>query len=100
MRVLPVSAATGDGIDELKRSLFELCPVESPLAEDDEALPEFLEYRPRSRRGPRFRILRTDRGYRVVGTLPPTAELEDALRRAGVKRGAEVEVEGETLEWQ
>jgi predicted GTPase len=100
VRVLPVSAATGEGIDELKRALFDLCPVESPRNEDDEALPEFLEYRPRSRRGPRFRILRTDRGYRVVGTLPPTAEIEDALRRAGVKRGAEVEVEGETLEWQ
>ena len=26
-------------------------------------------------------------------------ELEEALRRIGVKRGAEVEVEGEVLEW-
>ena len=66
----------------------------------EEALPDYLEYRPKPRRGPRFRILRTDRGYRVVGTPPPTEELEDALRRAGVKRGAEVELEGEALEWQ
>ena len=27
-------------------------------------------------------------------------ELEEALRRAGIKRGAEVELEGEALEWQ
>jgi GTP-binding protein len=100
VRVVPVSAATGEGIDELKRVLFELCPVETPHIEEEDALPEFLEYRPRPRGGPRFRILRTDRGYRVVGTPPPPAELEEALRRAGVKRGAEVELEGETLEWE
>ena len=28
------------------------------------------------------------------------AELEEALRRIGVKRGAQVEVGGEDLEWQ
>ena len=69
-------------------------------AEPDEQLPEFLEYRPRARRGPRFRILRTDRGYRVVGTMPPADELEEALRRIGIKRGAWVEVGDEELEWQ
>ena len=97
--VLATSCATGAGIDELKRSLFELCPVEPPIPAED-ALPEFLEYRPQPRRGPRFRIFRTDRGYRVVGTPPPAPELEDALRKAGVKRGAEVEVGEEILEWQ
>jgi GTPase len=97
--VVATSCATGAGIDELKRSLFELCPVE-PRVPAEEEVPEFLEYKPRPRRGPRFRILRTDRGYRVVGTVPPQAELEDALRRAGIKRGAEVELEGEVLEWQ
>ena len=98
--VVATSAATGEGIPELRRALFELCPLEAPAAEDEEALPEFLEYRPRPRRGPRYRILRTHRGYRVVGTPPPPDELEDALRRAGIKRGAEVELEGELLEWQ
>ena len=99
-RVVTTSCATGAGIDELKHALFELCPVGSPDEAPADVLPEFLEYRPRPRRGPRFRILRTDRGYRVVGTPPPTEELEEALRRAGVKRGAEVELEGEVLEWQ
>ncbi len=98
VRVIATSAATGRGIEELKRALFELCSV-APTAGDEPSLPEFLEYRPRSRRGPAFRILRTDRGYRVTGKPPPAAELEEALRRVGIKPGAEVEVEGETLEW-
>jgi GTPase len=100
VRVLATSAATGEGIDEMKRALFELCPVEAPHEPEDEVLPDFLEYRPRARGGPRFRILRTDRGYRVVGKPPSAEELEEALRRTGIKRGAEVEVEGELLEWQ
>jgi len=100
VRVISTSCATGQGIDDLKRALFELCPVESVEAVKEELVPEFLEYRPRARRGPRFRIFRTDRGYRVVGTPPSPEELEEALRRIGVKRGAEVEVGEETLEWQ
>jgi len=99
-RVVATSCATGAGIEDLKRTLFELCPVAAPDDVPVDVLPEFLEYRPRPRRGPRFRIFRTDSGYRVVGTPPPTEELEDALRKAGVKRGAEVELEGEVLEWQ
>ena len=99
-RVVATSCATGAGIEELKSALFELCSPETATPIVDESLPDFLEYRPKPRRGPRFRIFRTDRGYRVVGTPPPAPELEEALRRAGVKRGAEVELEGETLEWQ
>ena len=97
--VVTTSCATGAGIDELKRKLFELCPVE-PVAAPAEEVPEFLDYRPRARRGPRFRILRTDRGYRVVGTPPPPEELEEVLRRIGIKRGTQVEVGDEELEWQ
>jgi GTP-binding protein len=100
LRTFAVSCATGDGIDGFKRALFELCPAEAPKPAADESLPDFLEYRPRPRRGPAFRIFRTDRGFRVVGTPPPAAELEEALRRAGVRRGAEVEIGEETLEWQ
>ena len=99
-RVVATSCATGAGIEELKGALFELCSEESVAPVVDSSLPDFLEYRPKPSRRPRFRILRTDRGYRVVGTPPPSVELEEALRRAGVKRGAEVELEGETLEWQ
>jgi len=100
LRVVTTSCATGAGIDDLKRALFELVPAADVTSEPDEQLPEFLEYRPRARRGPRFRILRTDRGYRVVGTMPPADELEEALRRIGIKRGTWVEVGDEELEWQ
>jgi hypothetical protein len=97
--VIATSCATGEGIDELKRTLFELCPIDADVPAEAEPLPEHLEYHPRHRGGPRFRILRTDRGYRVVGTPPPPEELEEALRKIGIKRGAEVEVDGEALEW-
>jgi GTP-binding protein len=98
--VVATSCATGAGIDDLKRALFDLCPVVAVAPAPDESIPEFLEYTPRARRGPRFRILRTDRGYRVVGTPPPADELEEALRKIGIKRGAQVEVGDEELEWQ
>ena len=100
LRVVATSCATGAGIDDLKRALFELVPTVAETLAAGEQLPEYLEYRPRPRRGPRFRILRTDRGYRVVGTPPPADELEEALRRIGIKRGAQVEVGDEELEWQ
>jgi GTP-binding protein len=93
-----VSAATGMGIEELKRALFAAVPArEEPPA--GELLPEFLVYRPEPRRRP-FRILRTDRGYRVVGRPPSGEELEAALRAAGVKEGAEVTVGGDVLEFR
>ena len=100
VRVVGTSCATGEGIDELKLALFELCPAASLEPEADGALPEFLDYRPRARGGPRFRILRTDRGFRVVGTPPPPDELEEALRALGIKPGTQVEVGDEELEWQ
>jgi GTP-binding protein len=98
--VFRVSCATGVGVDALVRGLFELCPAAPEPAEEAAAvLPEFLEYRPKPER-PRYRVLRTDRGYRVVGEVPVGEELEDALRAAGVRRGAEVEVGDEVLEWE
>jgi GTP-binding protein len=91
-----VSAATGAGVEELKRKLFELCPPAPSPEVDPEALADFLVYRPQPQGLP-FRILRTDRGFRVHGRPPSNEELEAALRAAGARRGTEVEVDGETL---
>ena len=62
-------------------------------------LPEFLEYRPRPE-GPAFPRAPDRRGFRVVGDAPAGEELEDALRAAGVRRGAEVEIGDEVLVWE
>jgi GTPase len=99
LRVVRTSAATGEGIDELKRALFELCPAapepKEPAAED--GLVDFLVYRPRPEGRGAYRIFRTDRGYRVVGTPPEREALEEALRAVGAKTGAEVEIGDETV---
>jgi GTPase len=94
--VFPVSAATGAGIEELKRNLFDLCPPAPPPQFDPEGLADFLVYRPQPRAAA-FRIMRTDRGFRVLGTPPAPEELEAALRAAGARTGSEVEVGDETL---
>jgi GTPase len=95
--VLHVSAATGAGIEELKRKLFELCPPAPPPEADPEGLAEFLVYRPQLRAAT-LRIMRTDRGFRVVGSPPAAEELEAALRAAGARSGSEVEVGDEVFE--
>ena len=97
--VLAISCVTGEGIDELKHMLFSLCPEVPASAPEEPLLPEFLEYRPRPAR-PRFRVLRTDTGFRVVGTPTDEEELEAALRAAGVKTGTQVEIGDEVLEWE
>ncbi len=96
--VFRLSAATGEGVEDFKRRLFALVPrPESPPAETGGELPEFLVYRPKPRRRA-FRIFRTDRGFRVMGTPPGEEELEAALRAAGAKTGDEVVVGDEELE--
>jgi GTPase len=100
LRVFHVSCATGAGIDELKRALFELCPPQEPAAVPEDGLVDFLVYRPRAG-GRRFRILRTDRGFRIHGDVPrDEEELAAALKAAGARKGDEVEVDGEVLEVQ
>ncbi|MGH2920470.1 MAG: GTPase ObgE [Gaiellaceae bacterium] len=97
--VFAVSCATGAGIEEFRRELFRLCPpVEAPLAQCAEGLADFLVYRPQPKKGRGFRILRTDRGYRVAGQPPPQEELEAALREAGARPGDEVEIGDEVTE--
>jgi GTPase len=94
--IFPLSAATGAGVEEFKRKLFELCPPAPPPQADPEGLAEFLVYRPRPRAAT-YRIFRTDRGFRVLGEPPAAEELEAALRAAGARKGSEVEVGEETL---
>ena len=102
VRVLRVSAATGAGIDDLKRALFELVPAlrasVTPVADDAE-LVDYLVYRPQPARRA-YRVFRTDRGFRVTGRAPEGEELEAILKAAGVREGDEVELGEETLEWQ
>jgi GTP-binding protein len=101
VRVFRVSCATGAGIEELKRALFELCPPQPAAGTAaDDGLVDYLVYRPRPN-GRRFRVLRTDRGFRVAGEPPDDpAELESALRAAGIRAGDEVEIGGEVHEWE
>jgi len=96
-----VSAATGEGIEALKRWLFTAIPPVPEVAEEQEpGLAEFLEYRPQPPARRAYRIYRTDRGFRVIGEAPQGEELEAALEAAGVRQGQEVELGDETLEWQ
>jgi GTPase len=100
VRVFHVSCATGAGIDELKRALFELCPPQAPPDVAEDGLVDFLVYRPRPG-GRRFRVLRTDRGFRIAGAVPnDEEELAAALKAAGARKGDEVELDGEVLEFQ
>jgi GTP-binding protein len=99
VRVFRVSAATGAGIEELKRALFELVPEAEEPALDADELVDFLVYRPQPTRR-RYRVFRTERGFRISGEAPDTTELEAILRAAGVREGDEVEIGDETLEWE
>jgi GTP-binding protein len=100
VRVFRVSCATGAGIEELKRELFDLCAPQAPVEDAGDGLVDFLVYRPRPG-GRRFRVLRTDRGFRIAGDVPDDeAELDAALKAAGARKGDEVEVAGEVMEVQ
>jgi GTPase len=90
LTTLATSAATGEGIEELKRALFELVPESAPTPVRDEEMADFLVYHPRPPRQRGARIFRTDRGYRVRGEAT-----EEELRAAGVKADAVVEFEDE-----
>jgi GTPase len=101
VRVFRVSAATGEGIEELKRTLFTLVPPAPPDAADEPSeVPDFLEYRPQPPMRRTYRIYRTDRGYRIAGKPPAGEELETALRAAGIRKGQDVEIGDESFEWE
>jgi GTPase len=90
LAVVATSAATGAGIEELKRALFALVPEAEPAPVPQEELADFLVYRPRPPRRRGARIFRTDRGYRVRGE----ASAED-LRAVGIRPDDVVEFEDE-----
>jgi GTPase len=104
LAVVPVSAVTGTGIEELKRALFELIPDEAPaVAAPVEEMADFLVYRPQPPRRRPYRIFRSDRGYRVSGTAVAAGDedaLRDALRSAGAKPGDLVTVGETTYEFE
>src|SRR5215204_2637077 len=100
VRVFRISCATGEGVEELRRALFELCPPTAPPVVSEDGLVDFLVYRPRPG-GRRYRILRTERGFRIAGEAPTDeADLEAALKAAGARSGDEVEIGDEVLELQ
>jgi GTP-binding protein len=88
LAVLETSAVTGEGIEELKRSLFKVVPECATAPSGNEELADFLVYRPTLPRRRPFRIFRTDDGYRIRGDVS-----EEALRAAGVRPGDPVEYE-------
>jgi GTP-binding protein len=97
VRVFALSCATGEGVEEFRRALFELVPAAEDLEEEETAVVDYLVYRPKPKTRP-YRIFRTDRGYRITGTAPEGEELEQALKAAGARTGAEVEIGDEVFE--
>jgi GTP-binding protein len=97
--VYPLSAATGAGVDAFRRGLFEHVPESEAVPEaTTEGIADFLVYRPKPR-ARRYRILRTDTGFRVAGRPPGDEELAEALKAAGAKEGDEVAIGDEIVEF-
>jgi GTP-binding protein len=95
--VFPLSCATGEGIPDFRRRLFALVPEPELEERGEDELADFLVYRPKPK-AQQWRLLRTEDGFRVLGTPPSDAELERALRAAGAKDGATVEIGDEEFE--
>jgi GTP-binding protein len=104
LAVVRTSAVTGEGIEELERALFAAVPESAPepsAAAAGRALADYLVYRPRAPRRRAIRVLRSDRGFLVVGPglgSAPPEEIEQALREAGARPGDEVQVGDQVLE--
>ncbi len=96
--VFRVSCATGEGIEELRKALFTLVPEPPPVVRGEEEVPEFLVYRPEPK-ARSWSLMRTEDGFRVVGTPPSEEELERALREAGARRGVNVQLGEESFQF-
>jgi GTPase len=97
LAVFRLSCATGEGLEDFRRRLFTLVPEQEVEERDEQELADYLVYRPQPKaRG--WRLLRTEGGFRVLGTPPSSEELERTLRAAGAKDGATVEIGDEEFE--
>jgi GTP-binding protein len=97
LAVFALSCATGEGVEEFRRRLFALVPEAKRQERRADELADYLVYRPQPKaRG--WRLLRTEGGFKVLGTPPSEADLERALRAAGAKDGATVELGDEEFE--
>ena len=94
--VFRLSCATGARIEDFKRRLFALVPEPEAEERGEDDLADYLVYRPEPASRP-WRLYRTQGGFRVTGS-PSEEELERALKAAGARKGATVEVGGEELE--
>jgi GTP-binding protein len=97
LAVFRLSCATGAGVEDFKRRLFALVPEPEHEEQGDDELADYLVYRPEAKTRS-WRLFRTERGFRVLGTPPSDEELERALKAAGARKGVTVEVDGEELE--
>ena len=95
--VFKLSCVTGEGLADFRRRLFTLVPEPELEERGEDELADFLVYRPQSK-SRQWRLLRTEGGFRVLGSPPSEAELERALRAAGAKDGATVEIGDEEFE--
>jgi GTP-binding protein len=95
--VFGLSCATGEGVEDFKRRLFSLVPEPEVEERGEDELADYLVYRPESK-ARAWRLLRVEGGYRVLGTPPSEEELERALKAAGARKGATVEVGDEEFE--
>ena len=98
-----VSAVTGEGVEQLKHSLFDLIPEASTKIEvsEQQELVDYLVYRPRPASRRSVRILRTDEGYRIRGRAAEglsEEELRQLLQDAGARPGDQIAVGDQPFE--
>ena len=83
-----LSCATGDGLDELPaRAVRARARAGAGASAREDELADFLVYRPQPK-ARAWRLLRTDRGFRVARHAAAEEELERALRAAGAQATA------------